>query len=173
VRRDIDGHVQRALAMAPDFAERVNSGTQQETWYGTAGVPNFFRKSHGTGWALVGDAGYNRDPITAQGMSDAFIDAERLANAIDAAWSGEESLDQTLAAAEAARDERVRPMYEFTYHLAALEPPPLAMQQLLAALVGNQEATNGFLSAITGAAPLGEFFAPENLRRIMGAATVA
>ena len=173
VRRDIDGHVQRALAMAPDFAERVNSGTQRETWYGTAGVPNYFRKPYGNGWALVGDAGYNRDPITAQGMSDAFIDAERLVDAIDAAWSGEERLEHTLEAAAVTRDERVRPMYEFTYQLAALEPPPLPMQQLFAALAGNQEATNGFLSAITGAAPLGEFFAPDNLRRVMGAATVA
>lgn len=173
VRRDIDAHVQRALAMAPDFAERVNSGKRQETWYGTAGVPNYFRKPYGKGWALVGDAGYNRDPITAQGMSDAFIDAERLVNAIDAAWSGGQTLEHSLAAAETARNQRVRPMYEFTYQLAALEPPPLPMQQLFAALPGNQEAINAFLSAITGAAPLGDFFSAENLRRVMGAATVA
>ena len=173
VRRDIDGHVQRALALAPDFAERVNSGKRQETWYGTAGVPNYFRKSYGRGWALVGDASYNRDPITAQGMSDAFIDAERLVNAIDSAWSGGQPLESALAAAESARNERVRPMYEFTYQLAALEPPPLPMQQLFAALPGNQEGTNAFLSAITGAAPLGGFFSPENLRRVMGAVSVA
>ena len=173
VRRDIDGHVQRALALAPDFAERVNSGKRQETWYGTAGVPNYFRTSHGKGWALVGDAAYNRDPITAQGMSDAFIDAERLVNAIAAAWSGGQTLESSLATAETARNERVRPMYEFTYQLAALEPPPLPMQQLFAALPGNQTATNAFLSAITGAAPLGEFFSPENLRHVMGTASVA
>ena len=106
-------------------------------------------------------------------MSDAFIDAERLANAIDAAWSGEQTLEHSLAAAETARNQRVRPMYEFTYQLAALEPPPLPMQQLFAALPGNQEAINAFLSAITGAAPLGDFFSPENLRRVMGAATMA
>ena len=173
VRRDIEGHVQRALAMAPDFAERVNSGKRQETWYGTAGVPNYFRKPYGRGWALVGDASYNRDPITAQGMSDAFIDAERLVNAIDAAWSRQQTLERSLAGAEAARNERVRPMYEFTYQLAALEPPPLPMQQLFAALPGNQEATNAFLSAITGASPLGDFFSPDNLRRVMDPASVA
>ena len=173
VRRDIDSHVQRALALAPDFADRVNGGKRQETWYGTAGVPNYLRKPYGKGWALVGDAGYSRDPITAQGMSDAFIDAERLVGAIGAAWSGDRTLEGSLAAAEAARNERVRPMYEFTYQLAALEPPPLPMQQLFAALPGNQQGTNAFLSAITGAAPLGEFFSAENLRQVMGAASVA
>ena len=173
VRGDVEGHVRRALAMAPDFAARVNSGKRQETWYGTAGVPNYFRKPYGKGWALVGDASYNRDPITAQGMSDAFIDAEQLVQAIDAGLGGSENLEIALARMEATRNERVRPMYEFTYQLAALEPPPLPMQQLFAALPGNQEATNGFLSAITGASPLGEFFSPDNLRRVMSAATLA
>jgi 2-polyprenyl-6-methoxyphenol hydroxylase-like FAD-dependent oxidoreductase len=172
VRGDIEGHVQRALSRAPDFAARVNAGTRQETWYGTAGVPNYFRKPYGTGWALVGDAGYNRDPITAQGMSDAFIEAEQLADAIDAGLSGGDDLEHALAAAHAARDERVRPMYEFTNVLAALEPPPVHMQELFGALRTNQEATNAFLSAITGAAPLGAFMAPENLHRIMTAASV-
>jgi 2-polyprenyl-6-methoxyphenol hydroxylase-like FAD-dependent oxidoreductase len=170
VRSDVEGHVQRALAMAPDFAARVNSGKREETWYGTAGVPNYFRKPYGKGWALVGDASYNRDPITAQGMSDAFFEAEQLADAIDAGLSGRIDLERALGAVEAARNERVRPMYEFTAQLAALEPPPPTMQELFVALRTNQEATNAFLSAITGAAPLGTFLSPENLSRVIGAA---
>jgi 2-polyprenyl-6-methoxyphenol hydroxylase-like FAD-dependent oxidoreductase len=112
------------------------------------------------------------DPITAQGMSDAFIEAEQLAAAIDAGLSGREDLERALGAAEAARNERVRPMYEFTNHLATLEPPSVEMQEVFAALCGNQEATNAFLSAITGAASLGDFMSPDNLRRVMGAAPV-
>ena len=46
-----------------------------------AAVPNYFRKPYGPGWALVGDAGYIKDPITAQGIGDAFQDAERCASA--------------------------------------------------------------------------------------------
>ena len=80
VRADIEGHVWRALESAPDFAARVREGRREEKWYGTAGVPGYFRKPYGKGWALVGDASYNRDPITAQGISDAFIDAEMLAD---------------------------------------------------------------------------------------------
>jgi 2-polyprenyl-6-methoxyphenol hydroxylase-like FAD-dependent oxidoreductase len=173
VRSDVEAHVQRALTMAPDFAARVNSGKREETWYGTAGVPNYFRKPYGKGWALVGDASYNRDPITAQGMSDAFIEAEQLVDAIDAGFSGRGDLEAALAAVEAARNDRVRPMYEFTSQLAALEPPPPPMQELFAALRTNQEATNAFLSAITGAAPLGAFLSPENLSRLIGATATA
>jgi 2-polyprenyl-6-methoxyphenol hydroxylase-like FAD-dependent oxidoreductase len=170
VRADIEGYVWRALETAPDFAARVREGRREEKWYGTAGVPGYFRKSYGKGWALVGDASYDRDPITAQGISDAFIEAEMLATNLSMAWSGAATLEDGLAALEAARNERVRPMYEFTSQLAALEPPPPEMQALFNALHGNQDATNAFLSAITGAIPLPDFMSNENLGRIMAAA---
>ena len=68
---------------------------------------------------------------------------------------------------QSRRDERVKPLYDFTCQLAMLEPPPPHMQQLFAALRGNQEATNQFYSAITGSSPLPAFMNPENLERIM------
>jgi hypothetical protein len=61
-------------------------------------------------------------------------------------------------------------MYDFTTHLAALEPAPQEMRELFGALRGNQDATNAFLSAITGAIPLSDFMAPDNLGRITAAA---
>jgi 2-polyprenyl-6-methoxyphenol hydroxylase-like FAD-dependent oxidoreductase len=171
VRGDVEKYVWRALEAAPDFAARVRAGRREEKWYGTSGVPGYFRKPYGDGWALVGDAGYNRDPITAQGISDAFADAEMLAKSLTVVLSGAGALDDLGAAYEAARNERVRPMYDFTTQLAALEPPPAEMQALFRALYGNQNATNAFLSAITGAIPLPEFMSKENLGRIMAAAT--
>jgi 2-polyprenyl-6-methoxyphenol hydroxylase-like FAD-dependent oxidoreductase len=167
VRADIEGHVWRALDMAPNFAARVRTGRREEKWYGAGGVPGYFRKPYGMGWALVGDAGYCRDPITAQGISDSFIDAVALSDALEAGWAGGAVLETALAAYESARNERVRPMYEFTTQLATLEPPPPPMQALFGALRGNQNATNAFLSAITGAIPLQEFMSEQNLQRIM------
>ena len=41
----------------------------------------FLRQAYGPGWALVGDAGYFKDPLTAHGITDALRDAELLANA--------------------------------------------------------------------------------------------
>jgi 2-polyprenyl-6-methoxyphenol hydroxylase-like FAD-dependent oxidoreductase len=167
VRGDPDAHVWRALETAPDFLARVRAGRRQEKWYGTAGVRGYFRRPYGKGWALVGDASYNKDPITAQGISDAFIDAALLAAVFDAGTSDTGRLALALAAHEAARNERVRPMYEFTSHLATLEPPPPEMQMLFNALRHNGDATNAFLSAITGASPIADFMSNENLARII------
>jgi flavin-dependent dehydrogenase len=173
VRVDVEGHVWQALEGSPDFAARVRAGRREEKWYGTAGIPGYFRKPYGEGWALVGDASYSRDPITAQGISDAFIDAESLAEALSFALSGNGTFEERLTAHETARNERVRPMYEFTTQLAALESPPPEMQALFGALRGSQDATNAFLSAITGAIPLTDFMSNENIGRIMAAAKPA
>jgi len=62
------------------------------------------------------------------------------------------------------------PMHEFTSQLAPLEPPSPEMRALFSALRGNQDATNAFLSAITGAIPLPDFMSHENVGRIMAAA---
>ena len=167
VRADVEGHVWRALDAAPDFKTRVRKGRREEKWFGTAGVPGYFRKPFGKGWALVGDASYNRDPITAQGISDAFIDAETLAETLAAWLSGHGTFEDLLAVHESTRNERVRPMYNFTAELAALEPPPPEMRALFGALRRNQDATNAFLSAITGAIPLTDFLSHENVGRIM------
>jgi 2-polyprenyl-6-methoxyphenol hydroxylase-like FAD-dependent oxidoreductase len=146
----------------------VRSGKRSEHFYGTADLPFFFRKAYGPGWALVGDAGHHKDPITAQGISDAFRDAELLAEAIDAGYSGRRPLDAALADYERQRNEAVLPIYDFTYQLAALNPPP-ELQQLFAALRYDQEQTNRLFGAIAGTVPVQEFFAPENLERIMDA----
>jgi flavin-dependent dehydrogenase len=167
VRADIETSFLTALDLAPDLAARVRDGRRSEQFRGTADLPNFFRQPYGPGWALVGDAGYHKDPILAQGISDAFRDAELLAEAVDAGLSGRQSLDDALAAYQCQRDEQAAPGFENTCQLAHLEPPPAETQQLFAALRHNQEQTNRFIGTFAGTVPILEFFAPENLRRIM------
>jgi 2-polyprenyl-6-methoxyphenol hydroxylase-like FAD-dependent oxidoreductase len=171
IRADVEGHVRKVLESTPTVRDRLLGARREEKWIGTGGVPNYFRRPHGPGWALVGDAGYDKDPITAQGMSDAFIDADALAAALDAGWSGRRPLADALAAYQATRDQRAKPMFDFTCQLATLEPPPPPMQQLFHALRGNQKATNEFYSAITGSRPLPEFMNPENLEQIILSST--
>jgi 2-polyprenyl-6-methoxyphenol hydroxylase-like FAD-dependent oxidoreductase len=170
VRADLERHVSKVLESTPTVADRLQRAKREDKWYGTAGVPNYFRQPSGPGWALVGDAGYAKDPITAQGISDAFIDAEALTMALDDAWSGRRPGGDALAEYQASRDERAKPMYDFTCQLATLEPPPPALQQLFAALHGNQKETNQFYSAITGSRPLPSFMNPDNLGRIIASA---
>ena len=81
-KKDVEGHFLKMFDLAPEFAERIR-GAKREAPFAGAAVPNFFRKPYGPGWALVGDAGYNKDPITAQGITDAFRDAELCATALD------------------------------------------------------------------------------------------
>jgi 2-polyprenyl-6-methoxyphenol hydroxylase-like FAD-dependent oxidoreductase len=129
-------------------------------------VPGYFRKPYGPGWALVGDAGYNKDPITAQGISDAFRDAERLVTALDEALSGRRTFDAAMAAYQAERDQHVMAMYELTCQFARLEPPPPELLQLLGAMHGQQAAMDLFVRVNAGVTPPAELFAPENVARI-------
>jgi 2-polyprenyl-6-methoxyphenol hydroxylase-like FAD-dependent oxidoreductase len=173
-RRDVEGSCARAFGLVPEFAERIRAATRETRIVGTGDLPNYFRKPYGPGWALVGDAGYHKDPITAQGISDAFRDAEVLAAGLDQAFSGRRGYGDAMASYQQTRDQRALPMFEFTCDLARLEPPPPELQQLLEAVQTSQAAMDGFVSVIAGTVPVPEFFGPENTGRIMaGAATDA
>ncbi len=122
-RSDIEGNFYRALDEVPELAERVRAGSREERWYGTADLNNFFRTPSGPGWALVGDAGFDKDPMLAQGISDAFRDAEVLANAIDAGFAGLTPLDQALRDYEQQRNDAALPGYEQNCAAASFMPP--------------------------------------------------
>jgi flavin-dependent dehydrogenase len=168
-KADVEANYLRTLELSPDVAERVHTATRVERFTGGA-VANFFRRPFGPGWALVGDAGYNKDPITAQGMSDAFRDAELCATALDEAFQGRQSFEDAMAAYQRVRDAHALPIYEFTTQLATLTPPPSEMQQLLGAVHGNPDAMDAFVSLVAGTMSPLEFFAPDHIGRIMGAA---
>ena len=148
-KADVEANYLKTLELAPEIADRVRAATREERFAGGS-VPNFFRKPFGPGWALVGDAGYNKDPITAQGISDAFHDAELCSTAVDEAFDGGRSFEDAMAAYQRTRDARVLPIYEFTTQLATLEPPPPEMQQLLGAVHGNRDAMDSFVSVAAG-----------------------
>ncbi len=90
-KKDVEGHFLKMFDLAPQFAERIRHARREASFAGTP-VSNFFRKPFGPGWALVGDAGYNKDPITAQGISDAFRDVEALVSALDQSLTGSASV---------------------------------------------------------------------------------
>jgi flavin-dependent dehydrogenase len=167
-KSDFEGHYMAAFRRAPAFHERIQSATRVERLIG-ASVPNFFRKPFGPGWALVGDAGYNKDFITAQGIGDAFRDAELCATGLHESFSGARPFEQAMQTYQGTRDQRV-PTYEFTCQFASFTPPPPEMQQLFAAIHGNQEAMDGFVRVFAGVTSPPEFFSPENVGRIFAAA---
>jgi len=167
-RGDVEGTFLRSVDLAPALSDRVRSGNREERFHAATDLAGYFRKPYGPGWALVGDAGYHLHPITAQGITDAFMDAERLTDALDAAFTEQRTYDDAMAAYQAARDERVMPMYEMTFDFAQVDqPPPPETQQLLGAVSDNRQAMNDFVSVQAGTLPIPEFFRPENIARIM------
>jgi len=166
---DVEGNYLKMFDMVPEFAERVRGAKRQARFAGTA-VDNYFRTPFGPGWALVGDAGYNKDFITAMGISDAFRDAELCATAIDASLSGSRSYDEAMRGYQTTRDEHSLPMFEFTLGLATLEPPSPEMQQVLGAVASNRDTMDGFARVNAGVTSPAEFFSEENLGRIFAGA---
>jgi 2-polyprenyl-6-methoxyphenol hydroxylase-like FAD-dependent oxidoreductase len=171
-KSDVEANYLRTLDLVPEFAARVRAARRVERFFGGS-VPNFFRMPYGPGWALVGDAGYNKDPITAQGICDAFHDAEACSVALDEVFRGIRSFDEVMAAFHAARDARVLPMYEFTTEMATLEAPPVEMQQLLAAVHRDRATSDSFVSMIAGIVSPVEFFDPAAIGRLMSAPAAA
>jgi flavin-dependent dehydrogenase len=171
VRSNLEREYLKVLgACAPALAERVRGGGKREEQWRGGSIASFFRKSYGPGWALVGDAGLTIDPCTAAGITNAFRDAELLAEAIDQGYSGRQALDDALADYQRRRDEAAMPVYEFACQLAPFASPPPEMQQLFAALHGNQTETNRFIGLFAQTVPIPEFFAPENRQRIIASA---
>lgn len=135
------------------------------------GSEGVIRRSHGPGWALAGDAGYVKDPITAQGITDAFHDAQSLADAIDAGLRGESDLDQALAAHQRQRDEAAAPFFEWTLRTAELRPLKPRTRQLFQAIAADDQATTDFLGINAKLTDPDDFFAPANTSAILQAAT--
>jgi 2-polyprenyl-6-methoxyphenol hydroxylase-like FAD-dependent oxidoreductase len=98
--------------VAPGLAKQLGPAGQPRL-RGFPGQAGFFRHAHGPGWALVGDAGYFKDPVTAHGITDALRDAELLACAIDAGSDG------ALAEYQAQRDAASLELFEITDAIAS------------------------------------------------------
>jgi len=166
-RHDVEGTYLSLFDSAPEFAERIRGAKREARFTSSGDLPNYFRKPYGPGWALVGDAGYHKDPLTAFGISDAFRDVEFLVDALDQSLSSEQPCDDAMAGYQQRRDEASMPMFELTLQFAAMEPPPPEMQQLLGAVNGNQQAMDDFASVMAGTLEPPAFFAPDNIGRIM------
>jgi flavin-dependent dehydrogenase len=114
LRRGLGALYHRVLSeAAPEHVEAVRRARLDGKLRPFAGVPGIVRRAWGPGWALVGDAGFFRDPITAHGITDALRDAELLARAVLRGTDG------ALAEYEAARDDAALAMFEISDAIAS------------------------------------------------------
>ncbi len=101
--------------VSPMLAERAAGSEISGKLRAFPGAPGFLRRAAGPGWALVGDAAYFKDPLTAHGITDALRDAELLARAVTAGG------DDALAGYQSTRDELVKGLFDVTDRIASFE----------------------------------------------------
>src|ERR1700728_4183069 len=166
---DVEGNYLATLALAPGLAARVKEGRRAAPFKGTNKLPNYYRRSGGNGWALVGDAAYHRDPITGMGIGDAFLGAQLLADAITTAPDGDAALDRALADYGAKFRERTRHVFQYTLRAAALDDPSPSLP-FYAAAREDPEAIRGLMNVVAGVLPADAFFNRANIARIVAQA---
>jgi flavin-dependent dehydrogenase len=114
--------------------DRVEAATPVSRYHGWSGVPGHLRRAWGPGWALVGDAGYFKDPITTHGMTDALRDSELLADAILDVFDHGTPEAEALGGYEQLRDRLSAALFEATEAVAAYDWDTDSIQGLLRAV---------------------------------------
>jgi len=165
-RSDVEGNY---LATIRQFwGERIDQGRRVERVVGSGEMPNFYRRPYGPGWALVGDAGYIKDPITGLGISDAFRDAGLLADALDAGFASNQPLETALVSYERQRNAASKALYVLTLDTARLRSRSPVQMELLRALAHDPAAASQFFGVLTGVMQPSGFFTPSNMIRLVG-----
>ena len=138
-------------AAAPELTDRLADTPPVAPLRRFPGRPGHLRRAAGPGWALVGDAGYFKDPITAHGLTDALRDAELLACAITAAFDGEET---ALAGYQTARDRLSLPLFTVTDAIATYSWDEVQigalLRQLSAAMADEVDAVLAYDDSAAG-----------------------
>lgn len=157
---------------SPEMCARVRKANRVSEWR-SGSTRGFSRKPHGAGWALVGDAGLTVDPISATGISQAFKDADLLADAVLMGLDGKRDMEEAMNGYEAARDVVSLPMLAFSHDMGRLEEPPQEMIDLFVSMYGNQEAIEDYFGVFAQTVPVTQFFDPSNMEKIVSAAKAA
>jgi len=116
-KADPEGEAVAHLAEFPDAAARLARASRCDRLHSTGDLGGFYRESAGAGWALVGDAGFTKDPTPGRGITDAFAHAELLADAIVSGLDRDE-LDVALRHYAFERDTSTFDVYDATQDVA-------------------------------------------------------
>ena len=123
---------------APGLRSRLGGPTSGLR--GFLGLPGYLKRAAGPGWALVGDAGYFKDPLTAHGITDALRDAEILARAVLA------GSDSRLLEYQNQRDALSRKLLLVSDRVASLEWTMDELRELHLELNREMKAELAFLA---------------------------
>jgi flavin-dependent dehydrogenase len=113
-RADTEAAWERTIAGIPELAERLRGAERLTKLHSSREHPAFFRRSSGPGWALTGDAGHFKDPVTAQGIRDALRFGRKLGEAVAPSLDDETRLAQALRVWEDERDRECLEVYQWS-----------------------------------------------------------
>lgn len=120
--QDREAAFDRTIEGIAGLAQRLEGCSRSGPIVGATDLPSYFRYSSGPGWALPGDAGHFKDPITAQGIRDALRFGRLLGDMTAPVLDEPRMLDGALAAWEGRRDEECLETYHWTNQVARAEP---------------------------------------------------
>ncbi len=131
-------------ASSPDIADRLRSARLTSPLRTFTGQPGHLRRPWGPGWALVGDAGSWKDPISAHGLTDAMRDAELLAQAIVGTLTTGKDEAEAGRTYELTRNRLTVPMLRDSAEIAAMRWDDVRIVELLRRL--NDEMSEEVLA---------------------------
>lgn len=160
VRRDVERHFLAAVAAkAPEVRAWLTDRARRGRIVGSGEMANYVRASAGPGWVLVGDAATAKDAVTAQGIGDAFNQAQSLADRLPAAMaSGSAAVDAATAAHVAERDHDGAAAFETTVAFAKGGGSG-ALLPALRAVQGRPQLVSMFFGIYAGRVTIEQFLA--------------
>jgi len=117
-RADLDRGWEETVGALPGLRERLEGCTRVTKVRSALDTTSYFRRSSGPGWALPGDSGHFKDPVTAQGIRDGLRFGRLLGEAAAPALDAPARLDRALAAWERRRERECLETYHWTNTLA-------------------------------------------------------
>jgi len=137
------GFLQVLASSFPELRADIGRATLISRLRSFRGATSYLRQCHGAGWALVGDAGYFKDPLTAHGITDALRDARLLSRGIvDGGTRG-------LEAYERERDALSVPLMRATDAIASFSWELDEVKQLHADLSTAMKAEANHIASLS------------------------
>lgn len=159
-----------ALARIPDLTERLRGCERVGRVRSATGLSSYFRRSAGSGWALPGDSGHFKDPVTAQGIRDALHYGRMLAESVVEVLDDPRALDAALTEWERRRITECREIFHWTNRLArgeAMRPLEIELYRTAVDDPELAEITTGIFSRTRRPA---ELYTPARALRLAGRA---
>lgn len=170
-RGDTVAEYLRTIKAMPGLAGRLRGGELVGGIRSATGIESYFRRSSGPGWALPGDAGHFKDPVTAQGIRDALRYGRLLGEtAAPVLHTGD--LDAVLHAWERRREADCIEVYQWTNGLAGGQAMTLLETELFLAARDRPALTTRMLDVYARSRRPGELATPLRGARLVAAALV-